>query len=363
MAETTIEWTATRLLDGSVLPGYTFNPLWGCTKISPACTHCYAATWANRYGVQWGPKAERRTFGEKHWNEPRKWNAQAEKAGIRRKVFCASMADVFEEHPTWDAERPKLWALIEATPHLDWLLLTKRPENVRGMVPEAWLKPGGWPANVWLGTTAENQEWANKRVPALLAVPADIPVRFLSMEPLLGPVELSGPVWEGRKQACEALGLRSDIASELSSGHGRRKALDGLSWVICGGESGPGARPSHPDWFRALRDECAQSGVPFFFKQWGEHVPCSHATARRPFHAERTPDGDGWRVPVNPEFGGTPWGTVTQGGKWSPLTTPWNGHDDDGYGDREAVMYRVGKKAAGRLLDGRTHDAMPGGAL
>ncbi len=224
---------------------HTFNPWIGCTRISPGCDHCYAEAWARRSGlVQWdGPP--RRT-SDSTWRQPLKWDAEAKRAGVRRRVFCASLADVFDNQALtlW---RDELWALIGRTPNLDWLLLTKRPQNIVGALPtphvEALLDrdaPWPWPwPNVWLGVTAENQAEADRRIPSLLAVPAAR--RFVSCEPLLGAVDLHH--------------------------------LGGIDWVIAGGESGPGARPAHPDWFRSLRDQCAAAGVPFFLKQWGKWVP------------------------------------------------------------------------------------------
>jgi protein gp37 len=146
-----IEWTH-----------HTFNPWWGCAKVSPACQHCYAEAWAKRVGARvWGAKAPRRFFGNDHWNEPLKWNSEAKKNRIRYRVFCASMADVFEDRIDLDLWRARLWDLIDATPYLDWLLLTKRPESVEKL--SRW--GAVWPANVWLGTTVENQECAEKRLP------------------------------------------------------------------------------------------------------------------------------------------------------------------------------------------------------
>src|SRR5262249_16578930 len=161
----------------------TFNPWWGCIKVSAACDNCYAELWAKRMGHQlWGRDSSRRFFGETHWREPLVWNQEAQEAGRRERVFCASMADVFERRGELNNERLKLWTLIENTPNLDWLLLTKRPQNIHKIVP--WGRD--WPANVWVGTTVENQAEAEKRLPALLKTPAA--VRFLSCEPLLGPL-------------------------------------------------------------------------------------------------------------------------------------------------------------------------------
>lgn len=227
-----IEWTH-----------HTFNPWWGCAKVSPACKHCYAETLANRFGgAIWGVRGERRFFGKAHWDEPLKWNTEAVRQKTRYRVFCASMSDVFEDRRDLDEERLKLWALIAKTPSLDWLLLTKRPEHVQKLTP--WGKD--WPENVWLGTSVENQEWADKRLPVILSIPAKI--RFLSCEPLLGPLDI---------------------------GHFTKK---GIHWIIAGGESGPGSRPMHPDWVRGLRDLSARQGVAFHFKQWGNFAPAPKRT-------------------------------------------------------------------------------------
>ncbi len=160
-----IEWT-----------DHTFNPWWGCAKVSPACDNCYAELWAKRMGHQvWGAAAERRFFSDAHWTEPLAWNEEAVATGQRKRVFCASMADVFERRAELHSQRDRLWELIQSTPSLDWLLLTKRPQNVRGMVP--WGKK--WPANVWLGTTVENQTYAEKRLPFLLQHPAAVRFSFM----------------------------------------------------------------------------------------------------------------------------------------------------------------------------------------
>jgi len=221
-----IEWT-----------DHTFNPWWGCTKVSPGCIHCYAETWSSRYGHDiWGPKKERRVFGEKHWQGPLKWNREAFQNQQRMRVFCASMADVFEDNKGIETERQRLWRLIEETPMLDWLLLTKRPENIARFFP--WKED--YPKNVWMMTSVENQEQAQKRVPVLASAPALI--RGLSVEPLLDAVDLTP--W-----------------------------LHQIQWVIVGGESGRDARPMRIEWVRRLRDQCHKAGVPFFFKQWGEWHP------------------------------------------------------------------------------------------
>ena len=273
-----IEWTH-----------HTFNPWWGCVKVSPACDHCYAEAWAKRTGSDvWGKDAPRRFFTEKHWAEPRQWNLDAKEKGIRYRVFCASMADVFEKKAGLDEWRKKLWDIIEQTPHLDWLLLTKRPQNVAKMVP--WGHT--WPANVWLGTTVENQKWAETRIPHLLKIPAA--VRFLSCEPLLGSVDLSK--WHS-------------------------SAAPTIDWVIAGGESGAAARPMHPQWVKNLRDFCSKNKIAFHFKQWGHWIPSAMLDSLNGVKKSR---------------------------KEVVLS-----------GNLAVEMVAVGKKDAGRLLDGKTYDQFP----
>src|SRR6266542_5608953 len=166
-----IEWTH-----------HTFNPWWGCVKVSPGCEHCYAETLSARYGHRvWGPAktTSRRLFGPDHWADPLKWNAVAQRESVRHRVFCASMADAFEDHPLLQPARDMLWQTIEATPWLDWLLLTKRPENISRLLPTPWLVEPR--ANVWLGTSVEDRRRAAERIPQLASIRAA--VRFLSCEP------------------------------------------------------------------------------------------------------------------------------------------------------------------------------------
>lgn len=204
---------------------HTFNPWWGCVNVSPGCDNCYAETFAKRVGQDVWDESPRRFFGEKHWREPLRWEGR---------VFCASMADVFEMNHSLDAERERLWDLIEATPHLTWQLLTKRPENIARLY--RWADNASGPDNVWFGTSVEDQTRANLRIPRLLHAPV-LGVRFLSCEPLLGPVDLG--------------------------------SLAGIQWVIVGGESGPHHRPLDIDYARSIRDQCSEAGVAFFFKQVG----------------------------------------------------------------------------------------------
>ena len=216
----------------------TFNPWIGCTKVSPGCDHCYAevSTPARTMAIQWGPKAERRRTSAQNWTMPVRWNAAAAvfaaAHGRRRRVFCASLADVFDNavDPTWRAD---LFGLIASTPHLDWLILTKRIGNVTAMLPGDWRT--GY-RNVWLGISVVDQSEADRDVPKLLSVPAAI--RWLSIEPMLGPID------------CVPL-------------------LNRVDWVVVGGESGPHARPMNREWAISLQAQCEVLCVPFFFKQWG----------------------------------------------------------------------------------------------
>ena len=227
----------------------TFNPWVGCLRVSTACDRCYAAALSWRYGWRdgkgcdlWDVHADRKRTSSAYWRGPLRWNERAQAEGTRRRVFCASMADVFDNQvPTsW---RIDLWSLIRSTPALDWFLLTKRPQNIRNMLPTDWA--AGWP-NVWLGTTTENQEEANRRIPHLVATPAA--VRFLSVEPMLEPV---------------------DVAPWLVLSSHKERAP--ISWTIVGGESGGGARPMHPDWIRSLRDQVQAAGAKLFVKQIGSN--------------------------------------------------------------------------------------------
>lgn len=215
---------------------HSFNIAWGCQKISPGCANCYADTLSKRYGHVgiWGKGADRRTFGAKHWQEPIKWNREAERAGIRRKVFCSSMCDNFEDHTDIIGELVKLWALIRTTPWLDWQLLTKRHDRIALSLPDDWGQ--GYP-NVWLGVSVENDKYL-RRVDTLRGIPAT--VRFVSYEPALGP-----------------------IAHAVD--------LTGIDQVLYGGESGPGFRPEDKQWARDVMALCREQGTAFFHKQSAAH--------------------------------------------------------------------------------------------
>jgi len=246
---------------------HTFSPWWGCVEVSPACDECYARVLANRWGFDvWGKDAPRRFFTDKHWNEPLKWDAAAAKAGERHRVFCASMADVFEDRRDLDIWRLRLYTLIEKTPNLDWMLLTKREKAIRKLLPFQWtMSPR---PNVWLGVTAENQRRAEERIPALLEVPAV--VHWVSAEPLLSHINFE-PWIAGYKH--DVTHDRHDapdgarVGGEVRSGDQwfREKGID---WVIVGGESGHHARRMDPEWANDIRRQCSGK-VAYHFKQKG----------------------------------------------------------------------------------------------
>ena len=287
---------------------HTFNPWVGCTKISPGCDHCYAEGWAKRSGmVQWGDNPRKRTSID-NWNKPWKWNRMAAAAGIRYRVFCASLADIFDKDVPvqW---RVDLFRLIAQTPNLDWLLLTKRIGNAWPMMLEvSRLCAGGENPmpNVWLGATVVNQDEADRDIPKLLAVPARI--RFLSCEPLLGPLNIESIPYQGEWLSA----FNNDAWPHFGAVH----------WVIVGGESGHHARPMNPAWARSLRDQCNSAQVPYLFKQWGEFIPADQPESSR-FGYENE----------NCEY-------------------HWDNSDCN-------YSIRVGKHEAGRILDGRTWDEFP----
>lgn len=341
MAEqTTIEWCDS-----------TFNPWIGCTRVSPACDDCYAArsTPARTLGVVWGAGQERHRTSAANWKQVETWQRQAgefqAQHGRRRRVFCASLAD-WLDNEVLDTQLADLLDLIRRTPDLQWLLLSKRIGNwqqrLTGALAWAAIESGRriWPGlaewiadwldgkapqQVWLGATVVDQIEANRDVPKLLRWPAT--VRFLSIEPMLGPVDLSHldvslpapPTMTAINRGVELDALRGRSITDLGIEFQHKRRID---WVIAGGESGPKARPMHPDWARSLRDRCAAAGVPYLFKQWGEWLP--------------------------PYAAGTPEGFLQYGHGDLPVTACGN-----------AMMTRIGKKAAGRQLDGRTHDGFP----
>jgi protein gp37 len=332
MAENTkIEWAH-----------HTFNPWEGCQKVGPGCDNCYAearnARFSGGHAVNWGPGAPRRRTSEANWKLPLKWNAQAAAEGRRFRVFCASLADVFDNEvpPEW---RRDVLRLILNTPHLDWLLLTKRIGNAAAMLEEASqaIDGVGWQrhpwSNVWLGATVVNQTEADRDIPKLLAVPAR--VRFLSIEPMLGPIDLTGiGRYTNSSQNIDALrgidtrGVLAMSANEASSMVSSSLGGPRVHWVIAGGESGPHARPMHPDWARSLRDQCAAAGVPFLFKQWGEFSP---AGDYEPYPGKRLMQSARVFIDV----------------------------DRSGRQHHGPTVIRFGKKTTGRLLDGVEHNGFP----
>lgn len=268
----------------------TFNPWWGCARVSPGCEHCYAETLATvrRKLDVWGVDAARKPMSDAYWREPAKWNRKAEAEGVRCRVFCASMADVFETPPERNqqaidiqgAARERLWKLIAETPYLDWLLLTKRPENIKKLAPWRALveefrydERPAWPNNVWIGTTVEDQKRAEERIPWLLEVPAA--VRFVSCEPLIESVDLENvrPYYlrrEVTKSPFEPILLIDALRGHVK---GPDDMLDlRVDWVIVGGESGSGARPFNPTWAKTIIGQCRAAGVPVFMKQLGANV-------------------------------------------------------------------------------------------
>lgn len=274
--KTGIEWT-----------DHTFNGWWGCTKVSPACDNCYAETVAQRFGVKWGLGEARRFFGDRHWNEPLKWNRKAEKARTPAKVFVNSMADVFDNEVAQE-HRDRLWALMRATPWLKWLVLTKRISNAREMLPADW--GDGYP-NVALGITVINQSEAERDIPRLKAIPAWM--RFLSCEPLLGRIDLGRCKYEDCPDMVPQVvtGGRMGNSEPPKCCDDPAAIVTGIDWIITGGESGTHARMIDPSHYRYLRDQCVAVGISFFFKQWGEWL----GNVRVGKHAAgREIDGEMW---------------------------------------------------------------------
>ena len=279
-SETEIRWTNS-----------TFNPWWGCDEISEGCANCYASGLSSRYGHDlWGHDKRRRFLSENNWNQPLIWNRKAAASGERKKVFCASMADVFEQREDLVLPRKRLFNLIAQTTHLDWQVLTKRPQNIRRLLPEGY----DYPPNLWLGTSVENQDAADKRIRYLLQHDRAA-VRFLSCEPLLGPV---------------------DIRKYLRPGPNGAK----IDWVIIGGEAGGHSRPMNPLWAVSLIEQCQETGTPVFFKQWGDYLPLNRVS------------GNGKTYRTIPVFRAN--------------------------GD-EIPMVRAGKKAAGHVILGREWNEFP----
>lgn len=331
-----IEWT-----------DHTFNPWIGCARVSPGCDNCYAAvsTPARVKRIKWGVGEARLRTADSTWKQPKAWNARHDaffaEHGRRQRVFCASLADVFDNEVDNNL-RNELLGLIYDTPNLDWLLLTKRIGNVPRLMEECTEPGKQWelPPNVWLGATIVNQEEADRDIPKLLGTLAA--VRFLSMEPLLGPVDLRVIDIGGHAEIYPLSGTpdcEDDDCNPMPD-------LPAIDWVIVGGESGVGARPMHPEWARSLRDQCADAGVPFLFKQWGEW----------------TDEDWGERAGLRDTAG------VLPSGEFALMSQGYVPPFDDGERleaagnvrlDGRMLMDRVGKRAAGRELDGIKHDGFP----
>lgn len=288
-----------------------WSPWEGCQKVGPGCDHCYAESMNNwlRRGENWGPGALRRIYSNAHWDKPLRWNRAAARASQYRKVF-PSVCDPFDNAAP-EGERQRFGRLILDTPNLIWMLLTKRIGNAATMLGTMF--PDGTPDNVWLGATIVNQAEADRDIPKLIDAPAS--VRFLSMEPLLGEVNLYdwiGP-W-GKSDELQAPPM-----------------IDG---IFVGGESGRGARPMHPSWARSLRDQCFAAGVAYHFKQWGEWAPGNDCAGGDLIERDRTKIQSGF---------------FDYNDNWNLL----------GPNPFRQTMDRIGKKAAGRDLDGRNHDDFP----
>jgi len=359
MKDSKIEWT-----------DHTFNAWEGCTKVSPGCANCYAESRNERFhgGVNWGPGTPRRIRSDAYWKQPLKWNidgyefasckcgwtgsspfASSRCGGClasdglhyrRPRVFCSSLADWLDEEGPIN-QLARLLKLIHDTPNLDWLLLSKRPRNWIDRITAAkehydgswildqWLQ-GHPPRNVWIGTTVEDQQRADERIPELLRIPAR--VRFLSCEPLLGSINLERIVIKPSDAPARGKPDVSFTALSGWNGGANRPDKTKIDWVICGGESGPNARPMHPDWARSLRDQCQAAGVPFFFKQWGEWGPVTYHACRGCDHPTLpTFQDDSFKVhALTPE-------QFMEG----------------------PMLGRIGKKAAGRRLDSREWNEFP----
>ena len=245
---------------------HTFNGWLGCAKVSPACDFCYAERGSARLGAQHGLKlwdGDRYHTSDAYWRQPFAWNRKAAKANARHRVFCASFSDVFEDREDLVEPRDRLMRIIEQTPNLDWLLLTKRPEN---MVRLSRWGMSAWPKNVWAGTTAESQEYADRRIPHLLNVNAS--VHFVSYEPALGLVNFENFLCKAPDVNLEDDGWNQAAAANFHNAFGYPAARR-LSWIIVGGESGPKARSFDVAWARSVIKQCDEAGVACFVKQLG----------------------------------------------------------------------------------------------
>ncbi len=310
MTQTKIEWV-----------DYSWNPTSGCTPVSEGCQNCYARRMANRLRGRFGyPEDEpfRVTLHSAKLKEPLRWKKP-------RRVFVCSMGDLFHPDVPFEFIVAVFRVMTKCAQHT-FMILTKRPNRVKAFYVQSSVS-APWAQkvceNIWVGVTAENQQAADERIPILLQIPAA--VRFVSCEPLLGPVDLELYLPYTSSRYKEDWHRNGYHVLRLSKGINQGT----LDWVICGGETGPGARPMHPDWVRSLRDQAVDADVPFFFKSWGEYIPSYEAGE----HSNE-------RCQYN----------RTIGECW--VKSSYSFHDGQ-------VMVKVGKKAAGRLLDGREWDEVP----
>lgn len=323
----------------------TWNPWQGCTKVSPACEHCYMFNDLKRYGRDGSivVRSKPPTF-----NLPLKKRRGGEFAippGF--KVFTCSWSDWF--HKAADPWRPEAWAIIRQRPDVIFQIVTKRTERIRDGLPPDW--GNGYP-NVWLIATVENQKWADIRIPQLVSIPAV--ARGLSMEPLLSAVDIAP--W----LRCRHLSLTGGKCDQCGAGPREQRSL--IDWVIVGGESGKGARPIHPEWARALRNQCAESSVPYFFKQWGEWLPIDEmASFDYLYRSNRIAKPHEDQAEIDDSYG--------RSCRVDELILRTDGHHkrviDEGAfrcdrpGWPAVHAFRVGKDQSGRLLDGRAWDEFP----
>lgn len=395
-----IEWTDS-----------TWSAWIGCTAISRACDFCYAEELMDTrmHVVNWGPGKPRKRTSVKNWNQVHKWNItpffQCMACGkrgteadllrtdesvcdchkhmekTRRRVFCSSLSDVFDNEVP-DEWRNDVFELIEKAPNLDWLLLTKRIGNVLRMVPDQWVR-GEWPTNVWIGATVCDQAEADRDIPKLLEIPCSI--RFLSIEPMLGPMDLSKWLDPYTCSMCNFHGAEKDsgaclcgecdveakydaalgsavcpecnkndgesdyvgrscpkcrAVNEWSRDYGFKFNNSGhfIDWVIVGGESGQNARPTHPGWVKSLQEQCKEARVAFLFKQWGEWLPLNHFK----YEDISTLKADG-----------LPSAIIYMDGSLATETN-WQGPAGQG-----VTMYKIGKKHAGKILEGNSYTEFP----
>lgn len=363
---TKIEWVVNP--DGS--QGKSWNPVTGCTKISPGCKHCYAERMSKRLAGRCGYPADepfKVTYHHNRLEEPLRWRKP-------QNVFAVSMGDLFHEDVP-DEYINQVFAVMALCPQHTFRVLTKRPKRMcQYMADNNYIELNGvnigqFPPlpNVWLGVTAENQEQADKRIPLLLQTPAA--VRFVSVEPMLGPVDLGGLSWVSFPYPVRgdwpfhATAAAAGIHRAHVNSHGAVSACVGdkllgikpaemdwcrkLDWVICGGETGPGARPMHPDWVRSLRDQCQNAGVPFFFKSWGNWKPISEMTV------EET-DALYYPAPERDPEAARRCKVATRAIQYDGEAGFWLVDGHCGYS-----VFNVGKKAAGARLDGREYREMP----